>query len=71
MLLELHNLTVGFDGFVAVDHVNFSVENGEKRVIIGPNGAGMEVILQVKNLMKFLIDTILEENFRGPMCLMI
>ena len=28
MLLELHNLTVSFDGFVAVDHVNLSVEDG-------------------------------------------
>ena len=47
MLLELHNLTVSFDGFVAVDHVNLSVEDGEKRVIIGPNGAGKTTIIDM------------------------
>lgn len=39
-LLEIENLTVSFDGFKAINNLNFSMEEGELRVVIGPNGAG-------------------------------
>jgi branched-chain amino acid transport system ATP-binding protein len=39
-LLEIQNLTIDFGGFVAINNVDFSLENGEKHAIIGPNGAG-------------------------------
>ncbi|THE63027.1 ABC transporter ATP-binding protein [Salinadaptatus halalkaliphilus] len=40
MLLETTDLTKRFDGLVAVDQVDLSVEKGEIQSIIGPNGAG-------------------------------
>lgn len=47
MYLELKDLTVSFDGFLAVSDVNLSIEKKEKRVIIGPNGAGKTTIIDM------------------------
>jgi urea transport system ATP-binding protein len=33
-------LTVVFDGFRAIDGLDFTVAQGELRFLIGPNGAG-------------------------------
>ena len=38
--IEARNLTKYFDKFLAVDHINFSVERGEIFGFLGPNGAG-------------------------------
>lgn len=46
-ILEIENLTVSFDGFKALNNLNFSMETGELRVIIGPNGAGKTTFLDV------------------------
>ncbi len=46
-ILEIDNLTVNFDGFKALNQLNFSMETGELRVIIGPNGAGKTTFLDV------------------------
>lgn len=46
-LLEVEDLTVSFDGFKAVDSLNFYVEPNECRVIIGPNGAGKTTVLDL------------------------
>ncbi len=46
-ILEIENLTVSFDGFKALDQLNFSMDTGELRVIIGPNGAGKTTFLDV------------------------
>ncbi|ACK71270.1 urea ABC transporter, ATP-binding protein UrtD [Gloeothece citriformis PCC 7424] len=46
-ILEIKNLTVNFDGFKALNSLNFSMETGELRVIIGPNGAGKTTFLDV------------------------
>ncbi|MBA2324404.1 MAG: urea ABC transporter ATP-binding protein UrtD [Pseudonocardiales bacterium] len=43
--LELEDLTVSFDGFLAVDGVSLSVLPGELRFLIGPNGAGKTTVL--------------------------
>ncbi|MGE3285609.1 MAG: urea ABC transporter ATP-binding protein UrtD [Pseudonocardia sp.] len=43
--LELTDLTVSFDGFVAVDRVNLSVLAGDLRFLIGPNGAGKTTLI--------------------------
>jgi len=45
--LEIKNLTVSFDGFKAVDNLDFSVEHEELRVVIGPNGAGKTTLLDL------------------------
>ena len=44
-VLEIENLTVSFDGFKAINGLNFSMDAGELRVIIGPNGAGKTTFL--------------------------
>lgn len=46
-ILEIEDLTVSFDGFKALNHLNFSLDTGELRVIIGPNGAGKTTFLDV------------------------
>ncbi|MEA5470468.1 urea ABC transporter ATP-binding protein UrtD [Spirulina sp. 06S082] len=46
-ILEIDNLTVSFDGFKALNNLNFSMDTGELRVIIGPNGAGKTTFLDV------------------------
>jgi urea transport system ATP-binding protein len=44
-ILEIEDVTVSFDGFKALNHLNFSLQPGELRVIIGPNGAGKTTFL--------------------------
>jgi branched-chain amino acid transport system ATP-binding protein len=46
-LLELQNVTRRFGGVVALDHVSFSVEQGEIAGLIGPNGAGKTTAFNV------------------------
>lgn len=46
-LLEISNLTVSFDGFKAINNLNFSMQPGELRVVIGPNGAGKTTFMDV------------------------
>jgi len=46
-LLAVEDLTVSFDGFKAVDHLSFYVDEREIRVIIGPNGAGKTTVLDL------------------------
>lgn len=46
-ILEIEDLTVSFDGFKAINHLNFSMDVGELRVVIGPNGAGKTTFLDV------------------------
>jgi branched-chain amino acid transport system ATP-binding protein len=40
-------LTRRFGGFVALDHVDISVQRGEIRGLIGPNGAGKSTMIDV------------------------
>jgi urea transport system ATP-binding protein len=46
-ILEIEDLTVSFDGFKALNNLNFSMDVGELRVVIGPNGAGKTTFLDV------------------------
>jgi urea transport system ATP-binding protein len=46
-MLELRDLTVSFDGFIAVDGVDLTVQRGELRFLIGPNGAGKTTLIDV------------------------
>jgi len=39
-VLQIENLTVSFDGFKAVDGLNFDLEPNALHCVIGPNGAG-------------------------------
>ena len=40
VIVAVHNLTKFYDGFTAVDHINFEVNEGEIFGFLGPNGAG-------------------------------
>ncbi len=46
-ILDINNLTVSFDGFKALNDLNFNMDYGELRVIIGPNGAGKTTFLDI------------------------
>jgi urea transport system ATP-binding protein len=46
-ILEIDNLTVSFDGFKAINQLNFKMDEGELRVVIGPNGAGKTTFMDV------------------------
>jgi urea transport system ATP-binding protein len=46
-ILEIEQLTMSFDGFKALNNLNFRMEPGELRVVIGPNGAGKTTFLDV------------------------
>ncbi|MEX1664635.1 urea ABC transporter ATP-binding protein UrtD [Zhongshania arctica] len=45
--LAIEDLTVSFDGFKAVDSLNFYLEKNELHVVIGPNGAGKTTVLDL------------------------
>ena len=45
-LIQVKNLTKEFNGFLAVDHVNFSAKAGEIFGLLGPNGAGKTTTLR-------------------------
>jgi peptide/nickel transport system ATP-binding protein len=44
--LRVHDLTVSFDGFKAVDAVSFEVEPGESFGIVGESGSGKSTVLR-------------------------
>jgi urea transport system ATP-binding protein len=46
-ILEVHEVTVSFQGFLALKELNFCLRRGELRVVIGPNGAGKTTLLDV------------------------
>jgi urea transport system ATP-binding protein len=47
MALAVEDLTVSFDGFKAIDSLNFYVDHEELHVVIGPNGAGKTTLLDL------------------------
>lgn len=47
MVLRTENLTKDFGGLVAVNKVNFELEEGTLSVIIGPNGAGKSTFINL------------------------
>jgi urea transport system ATP-binding protein len=46
-LLQVRDLEVVFDGFRAMDKLDFDVAEGEVRFLIGPNGAGKTTLIDV------------------------
>ncbi len=46
-ILYLEGVTVSFEGFRALQNLNFIMEKGELRFVIGPNGAGKTTLLDV------------------------
>jgi urea transport system ATP-binding protein len=46
-ILYVEDVSVRFDGFLALNKLNLSVDEGELRCIIGPNGAGKTTMMDV------------------------
>jgi urea transport system ATP-binding protein len=46
-ILSLEGVNKEFDGFKAINDLNFYMDEGELRVIIGPNGAGKSTMLDL------------------------
>ena len=46
-LLNLIDVSVSFEGFLALNNLNLTLSKGELRAVIGPNGAGKTTFLDV------------------------
>lgn len=46
-VLTLEGVTKSFDGFKAINNLNFYMDVGELRTVIGPNGAGKSTMLDL------------------------
>ncbi|HTO12725.1 MAG TPA: urea ABC transporter ATP-binding protein UrtD [Candidatus Binatia bacterium] len=46
-IVYLEDVTVAYEGFKALDRLNFYMDRRELRVVIGPNGAGKTTLLDV------------------------
>src|ERR1043165_9534342 len=46
-LLRMEGITKNFSGVVALDHVDFAVERGEARALVGENGAGKSTLIKI------------------------
>src|SRR5258705_8469271 len=47
MSIELKNVSKNFGGVAAVNHVNFSVKEGELMALLGPSGGGKTTVLRM------------------------
>ena len=46
-LLEVSGVSKSFDGFKAINNLNFSISDAELRAVIGPNGAGKTTFMDI------------------------
>jgi len=46
-ILYLEDITVSFDGFIALNKLSLTIDAGELRCVIGPNGAGKTTMMDV------------------------
>lgn len=46
-LLEVSGVSKSFDGFKAINNLNFSISEAELRAVIGPNGAGKTTFMDI------------------------
>ena len=45
--LEMHNITKGFPGVLANNHIDFYVEKGTIHALVGENGAGKSTLMRI------------------------
>ncbi len=46
-IIQIEQAVVSFDGFVVLNHLDFSLREGELRFLIGPNGAGKTTLMDL------------------------
>jgi ATP-binding cassette, subfamily F, member 3 len=46
-VLELSNVTAGYDGTPVFSHLNYILEKGERVALVGPNGAGKSTLMKI------------------------
>jgi simple sugar transport system ATP-binding protein len=46
-VLQTKNVSISFPGVLALDSVDFEVETGEIRAVVGANGAGKSTLMKV------------------------
>ena len=63
-LLSAKNLSVRFGGVLAVNNVNFDVQQGEVFTLIGPNGAGKTTVFNL--ISRIYTPTSGEIDYLGP-----
>ena len=45
-VIELEDVSLGYDGVSVLDHVSFVIRRGEFMALVGPNGAGKTTLLR-------------------------
>lgn len=67
-LVQMKNVTVGWDGHTVLDHLTWTLNKGEHWLIRGPNGSGKTTFLELitgDNMQVFCNDVSLFGNRRG------
>lgn len=47
MIIEVKNLIKRYNDFLALDHISFSIREGEIFGLLGPNGAGKSTTISI------------------------
>ncbi|MGO3212646.1 MAG: ATP-binding cassette domain-containing protein, partial [Ruoffia tabacinasalis] len=45
-MIEIKNLEIKYDDFVAIDNISFTIEEGEFFTLLGPSGCGKTTTLR-------------------------
>jgi manganese/iron transport system ATP-binding protein len=45
--IEVQNLTVGYDGRLALEDISFTIEQAQRVAVVGPNGSGKTTLFKV------------------------
>jgi molybdate transport system ATP-binding protein len=68
IIIGMKNVTINYDGKKILDHINWTVKQGERWILSGPNGAGKSTLLSLitgDNPQAYANDIILFDKQRG------
>ena len=71
-LIEVKNLTLGYDRHIVLKHINFDIEENDFICIVGPNGSGKSTLVKgilglIKPIKGKVVYNGLKQNFIGYM----